>query len=46
VGTFTAEHRKFLVPVVDGRLDVRFVTRARAGKPEVGAVRVTHRPDL
>jgi len=45
VGTFTAEHRRFLVPVTDGRLDVRFVNRAGAGKAEIGAIRVTQRPD-
>ncbi len=44
-GTFTATNRTYTVRVVDGQLNVRFVTHSGFGKPIVNAVRVTHRPD-
>lgn len=45
VGSYTADDHSFFVPVTDGSLNVRFVGRRGFGEPEVGAVRVTHRPD-
>jgi subtilisin family serine protease len=45
VGTYTADNHSFLVPVTDGSMNVRFVGRRGFGDPEIGAVRVTHRPD-
>ena len=45
VGTYTADDHSYFVPVTDGSVNVRFVGRRGFGEPEVGAVRVTHRPD-
>jgi hypothetical protein len=44
-GTFTATNRTYTVHVVDGQLNVRFITHSGFGKPTVNALRVTHRPD-
>ena len=45
VGTYTADSHNFFVPVTDGSLDVRFVTRRGFGEPEISALRATDRPD-
>ncbi len=46
VGTYTADNHSFFVPVTDGTLNVRFVSRGGGfGDPEIGALRATHRPD-
>lgn len=45
VGTFTADDHRFFVEVTDGRMDIRFVSRARSERPIINALRVTHRPD-
>ena len=45
VGTYTADSHSFFVPVTDGSLNVRFVTRRGFGEPEISALRATHRPD-
>ncbi len=44
-GSFTATSRTYTVRVVDGQLNVRFITHQGFGKPIVNALRVTHRPD-
>jgi subtilisin family serine protease len=45
VGTLTADQHVFFVPVTDGQLNVRFVTRRGFAKPIVNAIQVVHRPD-
>jgi len=44
VGGFAANSYQFFVPVTDGRMDVRLVSRTKK-KPVINAVRVAHRPD-
>ena len=45
VGEYAADNHGFFFMVTAGRLDIRFIPRARYGDPVVNAVRVTHRPD-
>ena len=45
VGTLTADQHVFFVPVTDGQLNVRFVTRRGFAQPIVNAIQVVHRPD-
>ena len=45
VGNYSADHHVFYVPVSDGQLNVRFVTRWGFGRPIVNAIQVVHRPD-
>jgi subtilisin family serine protease len=45
VGSFHATNRTYTVKVVDGQLNVRFVTHTGFGKPLVNALRLTQRPD-
>jgi hypothetical protein len=45
VGSFHATSRTYTVKVVDGQLNVRFVTHTGFGKPLVNALRLTQRPD-
>ena len=44
-GSFHADDHAFLVPVTDGQLNVRLVTRTGFGRPIINALRVTERPD-
>ncbi|MEH1016795.1 S8 family serine peptidase [Micromonospora sp. CPCC 206060] len=46
VGSFAALTKTYTVQVVDGQLNVRFVTHKGFGRPIINAVRVTNRPDL
>ena len=45
VGTYAANQHVFFVPVTDGQLNVRFVTRRGFNRPIVNAIQVVHRPD-
>ncbi len=45
VGTLTSDQQVFFVPVTDGQLNVRFVTRRGFAKPIINAIQVVHRPD-
>ena len=44
-GSYAAVSRTYQVRVVDGQLNVRFVTHKGFGKPILNALRVTQRPD-
>ncbi|MFG2874869.1 S8 family serine peptidase [Streptomyces sp. NPDC048337] len=44
-GTYTALTRTYTVTVTDGVLNIRFVTHAGFGKPQLNTLRVTDRPD-
>lgn len=46
VGSYAALSRTYTVRVIDGQLNVRFVTHKGYGVPIVNALRVTDRPDL
>jgi hypothetical protein len=46
VGLDHAVVHRFTVEVTDGLLRVRFLSRGRSSLPIVGAVQLTHRPDL
>ncbi|TML24059.1 MAG: hypothetical protein E6G32_04640 [Actinobacteria bacterium] len=45
VGKNYADDKTFFVPVTDGQLNVRFLTRQADKEPLINAIRVTHRPD-
>ncbi len=45
VGQDTADDKSFFVPVTDGQMNIRFVTRQADKEPLFNAIRVTHRPD-
>jgi hypothetical protein len=45
VGQFNADDKSFFIPVTDGQLNVRFVTRRGFKEPIVNAIRVRERPD-
>ncbi|MFC9312671.1 malectin domain-containing carbohydrate-binding protein, partial [Streptomyces sp. NPDC057011] len=44
-GTYRALTRTYTVTVTDGVLNIRFVTHAGFGKPQLNTLRVTDRPD-
>jgi subtilisin family serine protease len=46
VGKYTALTKTYTVTVVDGQMNIRFITHSGFGKPIVNALRITHRPDL
>jgi len=46
VGSFAALTKTYTVQVIDGQLNVRFVTHNGYGQPIINALRVTDRPDL
>ena len=45
VGTLAANQHVAFVPVTDGRLNIRFVSRRGYATPIVNAIQVVHRPD-
>jgi len=45
VGQDTADDKSFFVPVTDGQMNIRFITRQADKEPLFNAIRVTHRPD-
>jgi hypothetical protein len=45
VGELTADNHTVTIPVTDGQLNIRFLTRRSFGEPIINAISVTHRPD-